>query len=167
MGKYCDEKRGRRRDERGRKERAEEERNCTARVSYRVITILGHFHPFPLSPSTGFLPLSCPSHRPRRLLTLNFLSCITALRLSSGVKKKIYKWKKPAERERPYLRKRGASSNLSISLVVRLPTVVLRLLHPRCFFFLLQRTRKHDRRAIDPKTLYGSETQNTDGNLHL
>lgn len=57
-------KRGRRRDERGREERAEEERNCTARVSYRVITILGHFHPLPsLSPSPASPALS-PSHPP-------------------------------------------------------------------------------------------------------
>ena len=143
MGKYCDEKRGRRRDERGRKERAEEERNCTARVSYRVITILGHFHPFPLSPSPASSLSPTPSHRPRRLLTLNFLSCITALRLSSGVKKN--KWKKQAERERPYLRKRGASSNLSISLVVRLPTVVLR---PRCIFFYNERESMTGARSI-------------------
>ena len=75
MGKYCDEKRGRRRDARGRKERAEEERNCTARVSYRVITIPGHFHPpppppillsrrrtraYPPHPPTSYPPLSLP-----------------------------------------------------------------------------------------------------------
>lgn len=41
---------------------------------------------------------------------------------------------------------------------------------PRRRYFFLRRTRKHDKRAIDPKTLYGengSETRNTDGNLHL
>lgn len=168
MGKYCDEKRGRRRDERGREERAEEERNCTARVSYRVITILGHFHPLPPLFPRHRLPPShppiYPSRRPRRLLTLNFLSCITALRLSSRVKKKKYKWKKPAERTISPLpaRKRSASSNLSISLVasVSSPSRPLVLVASFLFFFFfLQRTRKHDRSAIDPKTLYGETRQ--------
>lgn len=50
----------------------------------------------------------------------------------------------------------------------RLPRPLTAL--PRRRYFFLRRTRKHDKRAIDPKTLYGengSETRNTDGNLHL
>lgn len=180
MGKYCDEKKRKtsRRAGAGGKGRRRKKLHCPGFIS-------SHYDPRALSPPplplsiTGFPPPSLPLtrhpfHRPRRLLTLNFLSCITALRLSSKVEKKkikkgIYKWKKPAERENDPLlsaRKRGASSNLSISLVCLAPWP----LSPAVATFFLRRTRKHDKRAIDPKTLYGengSETRNTDGNLHL
>lgn len=59
----------------------------------------GTFTPLPSPPLRHHRPPP-PSRSPRRLLTLNFLSCITALRLSSGVKKK-YKWKKLEERTTP------------------------------------------------------------------
>lgn len=108
-----------------------------------------------------------PSRRPRRLLTLNFLSCITALRLSSRVKKKKekYKWKKPARRrERPCPRGKEVLRQICRSPPVGLfPLVTLcarRFFLVFLFFpFFLQRTRKHDRRAIDPKTLYGETRQ--------
>lgn len=165
MGKYCDEKRGRRQDERGREERAEEERNCTARVSYRVITILGHFHPSPLSIVTGFLPF----HPPRPTLSPSATSSDIKLFIvhngaSSFVKSKkkkkakyIYKWRKTGgERERPCLRAEKGCFVKFVDLPRRsLPPAVP---PPRRFFlvfpfFLLRRTWKHDRRAIDPKTL--------------
>lgn len=100
----------------------------------------GTFTPSP-SPR-HWLPPSRPpiqsSRRPRRLLTLNFLSCITALRLSSRVKKKKkYKWKKPARRrERPCLRGKGV-----LRQICRSPSSVSspgRPLSPSlhsCFFF--------------------------------
>lgn len=140
MGKYCDEKRGRRRDERGREERAEEERNCTARVSYRVITILGHFHPLPLSsspasslsPTHPILPPSATSSDIKLFIVHNGASSFV-----KSKKKKKYKWKKPARRrERPCLRGKGV-----LRQICRSPSSVSspgRPLSPSlhsCFFF--------------------------------
>lgn len=144
----------------------------------------GTFTPHPLPPLlvTGFLPPVHPiqpSRRPRRLLTLNFLSCITALRLSSRVKKKKkYKWKKPAaERTTLPARKRGASSNLSISLVGLFPPPSRPLSPPplSCFFpfffhiyIYSERGSMTGARSIPRRftAKRGSETRNTDGNLH-
>jgi len=165
MGKYCDEKRGRRRDERGREERAEEERNCTARVSYRVITILGHFrplHPLSSSPASSLpsthptLPPSATSSDIKLFIVHNGASSFV-----KSKKKEKYKWKKLAERTTLPARKRGASSNLSISLVGLFPWPPSVSVASFLFFlfFFLRRIRKHDRRTIDPKTLYGETRQ--------
>lgn len=168
-------KRGRRRDERGWAERAGEERNCTARVSYRVITILGHFHPSPPTLSiTGFLPLTrlpLPPSATSSDIKLFIVHNGASSFVKSKKKKEKYKWKKPAERTTLPARKRGASSNLSISLVSvssHCPRrFCLAFLSPfLSFLFLIQRMRKHDRRAIDPKTLY-SETRQRNAEYRL
>lgn len=99
MGKYCDEKRGRRRDERGWKERAEEERNCTARVSYRVITILGHFHPSSL-PSPPPPPTAATLSQPATSSDIKLFIVHNGASSFVGSKKK-YKWKKLEERTTP------------------------------------------------------------------
>jgi len=110
MGKYCDEKRGRRRDERGREERAEEERNCTARVSYRVITILGHFrplHPLSSSPASSLpsthptLPPSATSSDIKLFIVHNGASSFVKSKKKRNINGRNWR------RERPCLRGKG------------------------------------------------------------
>lgn len=181
MGKYCDEKRGRRRDERGWEERAEEERNCTARVSYRVITILGHFHPLPpLSSSPTFTLPSTPSpSSPRRLLTLNFLSCITALRLSSRVKKKgrnINGRNRRGGENDPASAEKGCFVKF-VDLPRRSPSPwppSVPVASLSCFSFFsffsfianAEAWQARDRSQDALRRKRGSETRNTNGNLH-
>lgn len=106
----------------------------------------------PSSPSS--LPSSLSHHPRRRLLTLNFLSCITALRLSSRVKK-IYKWKdcqgerEKGERERENDPAKEKGCFVKFVDLPRPSTLVRRLLPPAgppAADFFLQQTRKHDRR---------------------
>lgn len=116
MGKYCDEKRGRRRDERGRTERAGEERNCTARVSYRVITILGHFYPLPpLSPPHITAPASLSPSTPTTSSDIKlFIVHNGASSFARNKKKKKEKRKEKLNRgtgkERSYFRKEKGGS---------------------------------------------------------
>lgn len=141
----------------------------------------GTFTPFPPFPRHRLPPSRPPiqpSRRPRRLLTLNFLSCITALRLSSRVKKKEgnINGKKPARRrERPSLRGKGVLRQICRSpSSVSSPGRPLSPLPPpvaSCFsffFFYNERGSMTGARSIPRRftAKCGSETRNTDGNLH-
>lgn len=99
MGKYCDEKKEEDVETSGGGREGQKKKEI-ALPGFHIESLRssGTFTPSPPSlhhrlPPLPPSPTRRPFHRPRRLLTLNFLSCITALRLSSKVKKKNKKKK--------------------------------------------------------------------------
>ena len=151
----------------GRKGRRRKKLHCPGFIS-------SHYDPRALSPPPPSLSSSPASSLPSAHPTLSPSATSSDIKLfivhngaSSFVKSKKKKRNingrnRRRERFLPCLRGKGV-----LRQICRSPSSVSSPSRPLVpvasflffFFFFLQRTRKHDRRAIDPKTLYGETRQ--------